>query len=133
MNPIVKLCLFFDEKYILNENDIETLTKWFNALGSPEFEDYLANVYFNKNVELPKGLLWFKKYKIPGIIVSEAAVERCFSIHKRIHTPIRASLSSDTVENILFIRYNHPYDFNASNVDGDDCSDCKEIASFDDD
>ena len=40
------------------------------------------------------------------IPVSEAAVERCFNIHKRVHSAYRASLSDSIVEDILFLRYN---------------------------
>ncbi len=37
---------------------------------------------------------------------SEACVERAFSKHKKIHSNLRASLSTDKVDDQLFIRYN---------------------------
>ena len=39
--------------------------------------------------------------------MNEATVERCFSAHKRIHTPMRASLHDESVNDLLSIRYNH--------------------------
>ena len=40
------------------------------------------------------------------ILLSEAQVERVFSRHKAIHATMRANLSPDIVEKVLYIRYN---------------------------
>ena len=59
------------------------------------------------DVPLPRKLRLFVKEKMSKIVVSEAAAERCFSAHKRIHTPMRASLHDEIVDDLLYIRYNH--------------------------
>ena len=59
------------------------------------------------NVPLPRKLRLFVKEKMSKIPVSEAAVERYFSAHKRIHTPMWASLHDEIVDDLLYIRYNH--------------------------
>lgn len=100
-----------ENEYILTESDIDTLITWTNALGIPEFEFYVMEKLFNPKIGIPRRLDAFLKYKIPGISVSEAAVERCFSKHKRIHSEVRASLHASTVDDLLFIRYNTPINF----------------------
>ena len=37
---------------------------------------------------------------------SEEAVERTFSKHRLVHTEVRSKLRPETVEKVLFIRYN---------------------------
>jgi hypothetical protein len=65
--------------------------------------------------------------------VSEAAVERCFSVHKFIHSPLRASMSDELVDDILFIRYNHSYKYDIfSGCTTDDLPEL-EYAAIDDD
>lgn len=109
LNPITKLLLFLDKKIELNEIDIQILIKWFDALEIPDFEKFVADCEFHQNVDIPWKLKLFIKFKIPGIAISEASVERCFSVHKRIHSSFRASLSNDIVEDLLFIRYNQTF------------------------
>ena len=48
----------------------------------------------------------FKSMILSRIFVSEAEVERVFSRHKSIHTKMRANLSNELVEKMLFVRYN---------------------------
>ena len=43
---------------------------------------------------------------VKKIMLSEAEVERVFSRHKSIHTKLRAQLSPEIVEKMLFVRYN---------------------------
>ena len=74
-----------------------------------DFQTYLADRIFSPSgtvVPLPRKLRLFVKEKMTKIPVSEAAVERCFSAHKRIHTPMRASLNDEIVDDLLYIRYN---------------------------
>ena len=48
----------------------------------------------------------FEKTILKNVSVSEAAVERLFSRHKRIHLPLRACLYPDVARKCLFIRIN---------------------------
>ena len=68
---------------------------------------------------------------MPGIAVSEASVERCFNIHKRMHSPFRASISPDVVDDVLFIRYNNPYKFKFDDDDEDEQSPITDFVPFD--
>ena len=47
----------------------------------------------------------FQKLILDRILLSEAQVERVFSRDKAIHTTMRANLSPDIVEKVLYIRY----------------------------
>ena len=107
LNPLVHLFLFLDKKIRMPKNEINIIVKWFEALKIPEFKRFLFSFEMNNNVEISRKLQFFMKYCAEGIAVSEASVERCFSVHRRIHSPMRASLDSSIVEDILFIRYNH--------------------------
>ena len=72
------------------------------------FEEYAADREFHGyDTPVPRKLEMFIKFKLNKISTSEAAVERCFSSHKLIHSPMRASLSDEIVDKLLFIRYNH--------------------------
>jgi hypothetical protein len=106
-NPITRFIEFLSNGKDLNESDSKSLIKWTNALRIPEFEEYLADYVLCGRKNLSKKCELFYKYKILKIAVSEAAVERCFGIHKKIHSDIRSTLKNDIVEDILFIRYNY--------------------------
>ena len=56
--------------------------------------------------EVLSRLASFQKIILDRILQSEAQVERVFSRHKAIHTTMRANLSPDIVEKVLYIRYN---------------------------
>ena len=85
-------------------NDIIAL----NAINVTGFEEYAADREFHGyDTPVPRKLEMFIKFKLNKISTSEAAVERCFSFHKLIHSPMRASLSDEIVDKLLFIRYNH--------------------------
>ena len=49
-------------------------------------------------------LKMFEEQILNKIAVSEASVERLFSRHKQIHSPLRASLGNDLVTDCLLIR-----------------------------
>ena len=51
-------------------------------------------------------LTTFSNVILAKILVSEAEVERVFSMHKSIHTKMRARLCPLLVEKMLYIRYN---------------------------
>ena len=110
---------------ILLNLDTETenrIVRWFNALGVSDFSTYLADREFHgTSATVPRRLKLFLDHKLQQFTVSEAAVERCFSVHKSIHTPLRASLSKDMVDHILFVRYNvnWKYDIFGSMITGD--------------
>ena len=106
-NPLVKLIRFVEQNSELDDDTCAELNNWFNALKLFEFEEFLADYILCGTRRIPRKFELFYKYKLPRIAVSEASVERCFGIHKRIHTPLRASLTNDIVEDILFIRYNY--------------------------
>ena len=65
--------------------------------------------------------------------VSEAAVERCFDIHKLIHSSIRSSISDELVDDIRFIRYNHKNNcFSATATNDDELFQIDNLKNFDD-
>ena len=73
-----------------------------------EFDQLIADRDFNgEHATVPRRLELFVNNKITKIAVSEAAVERCFSLHKLVHSALRSSLSNELVIDILFIRYNY--------------------------
>lgn len=111
MNPIVCLDLFVNEKVPLTEACERRLTKWLEALGICEFSQYICDREFHTVANTPRRLRLFLDHKVKSIAVSEAAVERCFNIHKLIHTPMRSSISDELVDDILFIRYNHSHKY----------------------
>ena len=68
---------------------------------------HYASVQFSSNAPtLSFRLSSFENTILKNISVSEAAVERLFSRHKRIHSPLRACLSPDVARKCLFIRIN---------------------------
>lgn len=106
-NPIVSLDLYLNKAEEIDEETVEILYKWMEALKIDDFKKYTADREFNPKSIPSKRLKLFHEEKLKCIAISEAAVERCFSIHKLIHTPLRNRHSDDIVEDILFIRYNH--------------------------
>lgn len=105
-NPIVCFYLYLNNMDEIDDDVLERLYKWTDALNIPDFRKYSADREFNSNPVLSRRLKLFLNEKIKSIAISEASVERCFSAHKLIHTPLRASLTDDLVEDILYIRYN---------------------------
>lgn len=106
-NPIVCLDLYLNKIEEIDDNAVEKLYKWMGALKIEDFKKYTADREFNPNSIPSRRLKLFHEEKLKCISISEAAVERCFSIHKLIHSPLRAKLTDDIVEDILFIRYNY--------------------------
>ena len=96
----------------LEENEETTLRKWLEALNVQGLYDLIVDREFHgENATVPRSVRFFIDKKLPKIIASEAAVERCFSLHKLIHCPLRASLSDEVVNDILFVRYNYIWHF----------------------
>jgi hypothetical protein len=135
LNDIVKLDLFMKGECELSEQSESRLVKWLGALGVDSFEKYVCDREFHGNVaEAPRRLRLFVEHKIPTIAVSEASVERCFSMHKQIHTPLRSSLSDDLVQDILYIRYNHTHLFpNVFTIRKTECDDEDDMEPFEQD
>ena len=94
----------------LHENRIK---QWLLARGLPEFDRYLADVEFLEPPEMPRRLRLFIDHRLCSITSSEAAVERCFSMHKMVHSRVRANLSDEIVNDVLFIRYNKQLKYSA--------------------
>ena len=113
------------------ENEINIIVKWFEAFKIPKFERFLFSFEMNTNVEIPRKLQFLMKYCAEGIAVSEASVERFFSVHGSIHSPMRAYLDSSIVEDILFIRYNHSLSLEKNQVNADLSGEEQTIDLFD--
>ena len=108
INDVVALDLFVQNKRELSEDEENNLRNWLNTFGNMEFDQLIADRDFNgEHATVPRRLELFVNNKITKIAVSEAAVERCFSLHKLVHSALRSSLSNELVIDILFIRYNY--------------------------
>lgn len=133
-NEVVKLQLFMNGSVLLDELSEGRISSWLKALKINEFADYLADREFHGvTAPVPRRLRIFMEHKLPKIAVSEAAVERCFSRHKIIHSKYRASLTDDVVNDILFIRYNVSWmfpDYN-NDISEDQENDLLALHSFD--
>lgn len=80
-----------------------------NRLAS--FEKEKSDLADKRNLEMPINTNSFPVHTTLGNLlksmpVSEAAVERAFSRHKIVHNRLRANLSTERLEDQLFIRYN---------------------------
>ena len=107
LNEVVALLLYVEKHQNLDLQKEQRIKRWLSALNVPEFEKYVADREFHGvNATVPRRLRLFIDHKIKGVAVSEAAVERCFSVHKLVHSSLRASLTDEIVNDILFIRYN---------------------------
>ena len=96
----------------MEENEETTLRKWLEAFNVQELYDLIVDREFHgENATVPRSVRFFIDKKLPTIIALEAAVERCFSLHKLIHCPLRVSLSDEVVNDILFVRYNYIWHF----------------------
>jgi len=107
------------------ENDVVRLNKWLSdSTANMDFDNistWLESLKVKSDVEklyssrqfssvassdLPFKLSAFKTHVLDKIAVTEAAVERLFSRHKQIHTPLRARLGNDVAVDCLFVRIN---------------------------
>ena len=73
----------------LEENEETTLRKWLEALNVQGLYDLIDREFHGENATVPRSVRFFIDKKLPKIIASEAAVERCFSL---IHCPLRATV-----------------------------------------
>lgn len=112
LNEIVMLNLFVTRELTLNETQEARLIRWLRALHVNEISQYIADREFiGDNAEIPRRLRLFIEHRMRCIPVSEAAVERCFSSHKMVHSSLRAALTDDIVDDLLYIRYNHKWKY----------------------
>ena len=84
---------------------------WLKSLSMKRAEDldcFITMKSISSTVEsdVLSRLALFQKMILDRILLSEAQVERVFSRHKAIHTTMRANLSPDIDEKVLYIRYN---------------------------
>jgi len=77
LNPVIHLDLFVNEQNQLSEASEGRLHKWLDALGVPEFHQYVWEREFHSNTIILRRLRIFMERKLKTIPVSEAAVERC--------------------------------------------------------
>ena len=113
---------------IVSESAAESAINWVNTfsktIGDALQKRYLS-IVMGKEVEASKVLQIFETEFLNNIPTSEAAVERVFSRHKLIHTNMRNSLKAETVDAMLFVRYNVPFKYPTlfSNVCDKNCGD----------
>lgn len=129
-NPIVKMDLYLNNIEEIDDQTIELLFEWTHALKIPDFKKYTADKEFNSRAVPSRKLKLFHTEKLKSIAISEASVERCFSQHKLIHTPLRASIKDDLVEDILYIRYNTKVIQN-NNISDEDQLEIEKLIQFD--
>jgi hypothetical protein len=135
LNPVVSLDLYAKDSSTLSEDCEKRLTRWLEALQIPEFTKFVCDREFHSSTVVPRRLQLFIEHKVNSITVSEAAVERCFSVHKLIHSPMRSSISDDLVDDILFIHYNHSYKYNCftPTATNDDIDALESLSKLDED
>ena len=108
LHDIIALNLFYTGELELSDETFRRISDWLNAINVTGFEEYAADREFHGyDTPVPRKPEMFIKFKLNKISTTEAAVERCFSSLKLIHSPMRASLSDEIVDKLLFIQYNH--------------------------
>ena len=105
-NEIISLASIHNSPEYYNVQHEPKIINWLNALQILGFQQYLINKEFEPTATMDRRLQMFVDHRLATIPVSEAAVERNFSAQKLVHSKVRASLSDDVVNDILFIRYN---------------------------
>ena len=126
-----EVCTVIEKRRWMLENIVIHLINWLNGkTGDIDFEmtgkwlqlmkvrsdfdmlyaarEFGAGLEGNTIQHYPK-LKLFEEQILNKIAVSEASVERLFSRHKQIHSPLRASLGNDLVTDCLLIRISRQY------------------------